>query len=109
MPSGFLSTALFLTRRNWGNACYRSYDTAGAGDCIFYHRTCNGHAHGGRMALVKPVKNMLAVRITVSEACMAKQLLQLRGRYCCGAHDLLFISASKGDTMAARFDCCKCR
>ena len=67
------------------------------------------HAHGGRMALVKPVKNMLAVRITVSEACMAKQLLQLRGRYCCGTHDLLFINASKGDTIAARLDCCKCR
>ena len=67
------------------------------------------HAHSSRMALVQPVKNMLAVRIDVSNACMAKQLLQLRVRYRCGAHDLLFINASKGDTMAARFDCCKCR
>ena len=67
------------------------------------------HAHDGRMALVQPVKNMLAVRITVSEACMAKQLLQLRSRYRCGAHDLLFINASKGDTIAALLDCCKCR
>ena len=66
------------------------------------------HAHGGRMALVQPVKNMLAVRIALSEAGMAKQLLQLLG--CCNAaHGLLFINASKGDTMAARLDCCKCR
>ena len=66
------------------------------------------HAHGGRMALVKPVKNMLAVRIAVSSACMAKQLLQILT--CCNAaHGLLFINASKGDTIAARLDCCKCR
>ena len=67
------------------------------------------HAHDGRMALVQPVKNMLTVRIAVSSACMAKQLLQLRGRYCCGTHKAACITASKGDTIAALLDCCKCR
>ena len=66
------------------------------------------HAHGRRMALVQPVKNMLAVSIKTLCISIAKNLLQLLA--CCNAaHDLLFINASKGDTMPARFDCCKCR
>ena len=67
------------------------------------------HAHGSRMALVQPVKNMLAVRIAVSKAGMAKQLLQLRGPYRCAAHNAACITVSKGDTIAALLDCCRCR
>lgn len=80
---------------------------------IFIITTVMMHAHGCRMAAVQLIKNMPAISVKILCMDIAKNLLQpiAIGLLACSraAHDLLFINASKGDTMAARLDCCKCR
>jgi hypothetical protein len=66
------------------------------------------HAQRCCMALIQLLKNMLTVTVVMLYGSMVKNLLKLTCLYNC-THDLVCITASKGDWMAARLVCCRCR
>lgn len=66
------------------------------------------HAQGCCMTLMQLLKNMLTVTVVTLYGSMIKNLLKFT---CLGnpTHDPVCITASKGDWMAARLLCCRCR
>ena len=66
------------------------------------------HPQSCCMALIQLLKNMLTLTVVTLYGRVVKNLLKLTCLYN-RAHDLVCITASKGDWMAARLVCCRCR
>ena len=66
------------------------------------------HTHAGCMAEVQLAENIFTIPVATLYGCVVKELLQ-RLANGCTAHIFFSITTSKGDTMAARLLCCRCR
>jgi hypothetical protein len=64
------------------------------------------HTHACCMATVQLAEYIFTIPIATLDACTVKNMLQLLTNGCT-AHSLPCITASNGDTMAARLLCCR--